>query len=466
VQAKVPNLTYPVYHSRVILGHSLSIDWKAVKPTARMKDLVEFLIKDLKVKASDLRAVSVEHVTGLLILQLATREAFQAARERLRQGVPWTFAGGAKVMGWSPDEALTNLKVTNYPLHLKLETLDTILGQFGRVIRSSRGMVPGLPGVTDNIVHISMQLDRGARLPAFVRCEEEPGRLSSYLIVILREDEGRKCFRCGRGHNPFYCREAGPPATLAHLWAVMRVTPDDLTDLGWEAMAEETGQQEADAMDQADLPDQGGSQEVLLDTPSTGGSMTQASLAEVQSRSLLEEEEESGDLGDPYATPAVLQDPYATPEDQAGHPTQPTLAPGRGGLLEGPQEPDLDGLESPMEPVAGSFITCMQGEAWEFARRGRKKGAAHRDAGSPSTQGRRRGGSESSMGHESGPSMAADRLSNRTAAYFMKATSQDIKVPGKPQKKRKSVCTAVAGPAYKITALADQASGLSSGEDA
>jgi hypothetical protein len=44
---------------------------------AKMKDLVDFLIKDLKVQASDLRAVSVEHVTGLLILQLATREAFQ-----------------------------------------------------------------------------------------------------------------------------------------------------------------------------------------------------------------------------------------------------------------------------------------------------------------------------------------------------------------------------------------------------
>jgi hypothetical protein len=195
-------------------------------------------------------------------------------------------------------------------------------------------MVHGLQGVTDNSVQISMQLDKGARLPAFVRCEE-PGGLSSYLIVIQREDEGRKCFRCGRGHKPFYCREAGQPATLAHLRAVIRVTPDDLTDLDREALAEETRQQKPDAMDQADLPDQ-------------GGSLTQASLAEVKSRSLLEEEEESRDLGDPFATPAVLQDPYAMPEDQAGHPTQPTLAPGQGGLLEGPQEPDLDELKSPM----------------------------------------------------------------------------------------------------------------------
>ncbi len=87
-------------------------------------------------------------------------------------------------------------------------------------------------------------------------------------------------------------------------------------------------------MDQADLPDQ-------------GGSLTQASMAEVKSRSLLEEEE-SGDLREPFDTPAVLQDPYATPEDQAGHPTQPTLAPGQGGLLEWPQELDLDELKSPM----------------------------------------------------------------------------------------------------------------------
>ncbi len=93
----------------------------------------------------------------------------------------------------------------------------TILGHFGRVVWLSRGMVPGLQGVTDNSVHISMQLDKGARLLAFVRCEEEPGRLSSYLIVIQRKDEGRKCFRCGRGHNPFNCREAGPRGTLAHL---------------------------------------------------------------------------------------------------------------------------------------------------------------------------------------------------------------------------------------------------------
>ncbi len=107
----------------------------------------------------------------------------------------------------------------------------------------------------------------------------------------------------------------------------------------------------------------------------------------------------------------------------------------------------------------------MQGEAWEFARKGRKKGAARGKGGAPSTQERLRGGSESSADHESGSSKAADRLSNRTAAYFMKATSQDFKKPDKPQKKRKSVCAAMAGPAYKITALADQASGLSSGED-
>ena len=47
----------------------------------------------------------------------------------------------------------------------------------------------------------------------------------------------------------------------------------------------------------------------------------------------------------------------------------------------------------------------------------------------------------------------------------MKATFQDFKEPDKPQKKRKSVCAATASPAYKITALADLASGLSSGED-
>ncbi len=107
----------------------------------------------------------------------------------------------------------------------------------------------------------------------------------------------------------------------------------------------------------------------------------------------------------------------------------------------------------------------MQGEAWEFARKGRKKGAAHGKGCAPSTQERLRGGSESSTDHESGSSKAADRLSNRTAAYFMKATSQDFKEPDKPQKKGKSVCAEMAGPAYKITALADQASGLPSGED-
>ena len=75
---QVPNLTYQSTTAGCFWPtYSLSINWKAVKPTAKIKDLVDFLIKDLKVQASDLRAVSVEHVTGLLILQLATREAFQ-----------------------------------------------------------------------------------------------------------------------------------------------------------------------------------------------------------------------------------------------------------------------------------------------------------------------------------------------------------------------------------------------------
>ncbi len=76
-----------------------------------------------------------------------------------------------------------------------------------------------------------------------------------------------------------------------------------------------------------------------------------------------------------------------------------------------------------VQDVAGGFITCMQGEASEFARKRRKKGAAGGKGGAPSTQERLRGGSESSTDHESGSSKAADRLSNRTAAYFMKATS-------------------------------------------
>jgi hypothetical protein len=118
-----------------------------------------------------------------------------------------------------------------------------------------------------------------------------------------------------------------------------------------------------------------------------------------------------------------------------------------------------------MEPVATDFITGMQGEAWEFARKGRKKGAARGKGGAPSARERLRGGSESSTDRESGSSKAADRLSNRTVAYFLKATSQDFKEPDKPQKKRKSACAAATGPAYKITALGDQASGLSSGED-
>jgi hypothetical protein len=215
------------------------LDWRAIRPSARIGELVDFILIEMKIKAEDVRAAAMELSTGLFILQLATQEAFLEAREKLRVGVPWPLAGGALMMGWAPDDALVNIRVSNFPINIALEALTTLLGQHGRVVRATRGRLAKLPNAADNTAHVTMQLEKDAKLPAFIRLIDGEGKMCSYIISIQREDEARKCFRCGRGHNPFYCRETGPPASLAHLWADLVLAEENLTPMGKRAWEEE-----------------------------------------------------------------------------------------------------------------------------------------------------------------------------------------------------------------------------------
>ena len=128
----------PAYHLHQLYGRSILLDWKAAKPGASKDDVIEFILDVVRVPAASICSVTIEHGSQLFLFTMEGEEIYEGVLARLREGVAWPKANGAKVFGWATLEALTQVRVSNVLFYLSVEVLRIHLSQYGRVIQANR----------------------------------------------------------------------------------------------------------------------------------------------------------------------------------------------------------------------------------------------------------------------------------------------------------------------------------------
>ena len=139
-------------------------------------------------------------------------EIYEEVLAKLREGVAWPKANGAKVFGWATLEALTQVRVSNVPFYLSVEALKIHASQYGRVIWAKRGRCrKRLSNAADGVIHLTMQLENPDWLPGYIQLVDEKGVLAASMAV--NTDEGKRpCYKCGsKAHPSFYCRAGTRP---------------------------------------------------------------------------------------------------------------------------------------------------------------------------------------------------------------------------------------------------------------
>ena len=223
----------PAYHLHQLYGRSILLDWKAAKPGASKDDVIEFILDVVRVPAASICSVTIEHGSQLFLFTMEGEEIYEGVLARLREGIAWPKANGAKVFGWATLEALTQVRVSNVPFYLSLEALKIHLSQYGRVIRTNRGRCrKRLPNAADGVIHLTMQLENPDWLPRYIQLVDEKGVLAASMAV--NADEGKRpCYKCGsKAHPSFYCRAGTRPRDApAAVWSTMIFSPNMLIPL-------------------------------------------------------------------------------------------------------------------------------------------------------------------------------------------------------------------------------------------
>jgi hypothetical protein len=157
-QGRRDGVPQPLFHLPYLFGRMLVVDTKAAKPAATRNELADFVLQCLPVPTIGVISVYTDHVTQHLFVTMDSEPVFEAALAALRAGVAWAAAGGALVYGWSTDEALTQVRVSNVPPFLSTDAVVRHMATFGRVVRSSRGAHRLFPRAADGVIHLSMHL--------------------------------------------------------------------------------------------------------------------------------------------------------------------------------------------------------------------------------------------------------------------------------------------------------------------
>ena len=183
--------------------NTVCIDINSAHPKGRCprKEWVQFLTKDLGLKANDLVETQVHSITNFLMVKLKDVDIFSTVLEKLTAGVPWPQANQT-VYGWSTQEVLVTVRIINLSCHVDVEKVKKKMAEYGTIAWSKLGFHQDLPGVRDGSLTLRMKLNEGVILPSFLDLES-----MGECLQIFSDVSEKVCFRCSRkGHIGAYCR--------------------------------------------------------------------------------------------------------------------------------------------------------------------------------------------------------------------------------------------------------------------
>jgi hypothetical protein len=189
-----------------------------------MEERNDFLLKDLRCKASEVKGIFPDPSTLLLRVSFKSADLFECYSARLAAGVPWTACSNALVYGWAPGDSVTAVRVSAVPDCFPVEAIRDHFQQFGRVTSAVRGHDRFFKSAFNGIVHLSLTLTPGFTLPHFVEVVDANGAIATRLFVHT-DDHRRRCARCGHtGHVGQFCRAGSRAAGAdAALWSFLTI---------------------------------------------------------------------------------------------------------------------------------------------------------------------------------------------------------------------------------------------------
>ena len=152
VRAQPPTSNAPLHHLPHLQGWALLVDLKAVQPMASKDQRNDFVLRDLRLSIADVVGAFVVPTSQLFRVGVASEEVYLAALERLSSGVRWTACGGALVYGWSTEDSLIRVRVSNVPEVFPRDLLLGHLAAFGQVVTSRRGVDKAFSACKDGIL--------------------------------------------------------------------------------------------------------------------------------------------------------------------------------------------------------------------------------------------------------------------------------------------------------------------------
>ena len=231
----------PLNHIPALNENAIFIDLRSVKADFSMEERNDFLLKDLKCKASEVKGIFPDPSTLLLRVSFKSADLFECYSARLAAGVPWAACASALVYGWAPGDSVTAVRVSAVPDCFPVEAIRDHFQQFGRVTSAVRGHDRFFKSAFNGIVHLSLTITPGFTLPHFVEVVDANGAIATRLFVHT-DDHRRRCARCGHtGHVGQFCR-AGSRAVGADaaLWSFLTIPMEFLPPADTEEESAET----------------------------------------------------------------------------------------------------------------------------------------------------------------------------------------------------------------------------------
>ncbi len=130
-----------------------------------MEERNDFLLKDFRCKASDVKGIFLDPSSFLLCISFNSVDLFECHSTCLSAGVPWTACANALVYGWAPDHTVTSIRVSVIPNCFQGEAIHDHFQQFGRITHAVHGYDRFLKSAFNSIVHLSHTLSPGLTLP-------------------------------------------------------------------------------------------------------------------------------------------------------------------------------------------------------------------------------------------------------------------------------------------------------------
>ena len=184
--------------------NTVCIDIKQVAgPKVPPKDWVGFLKDDVKLQAADVIECQVHSVSNFLLVKLKDEATFNQVCSKLHVGIPWTAKGGAKVYGWSTQEALASVKIINMTVHIDEKMVLKHMETYGTVVHHRFGYVQGWKNVRDGSLFLKMKLKEGVVIPTYLDLTT-----NGEILQIFSDHQEKICFRClGNGHISAFCKQ-------------------------------------------------------------------------------------------------------------------------------------------------------------------------------------------------------------------------------------------------------------------